>query len=138
MKKSVSFADLREAQLEYGGDLELSDSRHGSDVHDDDDGPDRRWSGGGGGGVEAAARTRDAAVNTRTGLPSRPRTASPQRPAWRYWNNDPSPSLHEPLHHGPYREGPYRDCVDSIAQILLRDANKSDYNTGRLHTIFDC
>ena len=90
----------------------------------DDD--ERRWRG------DAAAGTRDAAVDTRSSTSARlrPRTASPQRRAWRYWNNEPAPSLHEPMHVGPYREGPYRDCVNSVS-VLLRDAKKTDYNTGQ-------
>jgi len=116
LKKSVSFADLRDAELH--ADLSLSDD-------DDDD----RWRG------ETAAGTRDAAVGTRTSPPLA-RTASPQRrAAWRYWNSDPSPSLHEPLHVGQYRQGPYRDCVNSVS-VLLRDTKKTDYNTGHLLSVF--
>jgi len=112
LKKSVSFADLRDADL-----CDMSDSGHGSQLDvslsdvDDDEG--RRQTG----------------MSWRS--PRRPRTESPQRPAWRYWNNDPSPSLIEPKHHGPYREGPYRDCIGNVS-ILLRDAKKTDYNAGHL------
>ena len=120
LKKSVSFADFRDAEC-----WDLSDSGHGSQVDvslsDVDDDNRRRGE---------TARMRDAAVGTRS-TPGRPRTASPQRRAWRYWNNEPSPSLHEPMHVGPYREGPYRDCIESVS-VLLRDAKKTDYNTGHL------
>jgi len=115
LKKSVSFADLKDAEC---GDL--SDSGHGSPVDlslSDVDDDDRRQD-------EVSRRSTWRS-------PRRPRTASPQRRAWRYWNNDPSPSLVEPKHYGPYREGPYRDCIDNVS-ILLRDTKKSDYNTGKL------
>ena len=132
LKKSVSFADLSDA-----GWGNFSDSGHGSQIDlswsDADDDDDRRQG-------YTSRTTRDAAVSTRsTRTPRRPRTASPQRRAWRYWNNDPSPSLFEPKHYGRYREGPYRDCLDNVS-ILLRDAKRTDYNTGKfmfMLVIFD-
>jgi len=131
LKKSVSFADLSDA--EWGN---LSDSGHGSQVDvswSDCDDDDRRQG-------YTCRTTRDASVSTQsTRTPRRPRTASPQRRAWRYWNNDPSPSLFEPKHYGPYREGPYRDCLDNVS-ILLRDTKRNDYNSGRftfMPVIFD-
>jgi len=127
LKKSVSFADLKDAEC-FGG-CDLSDSGHGSQVElslSDVDEDGCRQSG-------AFQTTRDAAVSTRSTwrAPARQRTSSPQRRAWRYWNADPSPSLTEPKHYGPYREGPYRDCVDDLSLLHLRDANKNDYNTGK-------
>lgn len=124
LKKSVSFADLKDA------DCDLSDSGHGSQVDlslSDVEEDGRAQSEG------IQTTSRDSAVGMRTSwrTPRRPRTSSPQRRAWRYWNTDPSPSLLEPRHYGPYREGPYRDCMDSLSLLQLRDAKKNDYNTGK-------
>ena len=123
LKKSVSFADLEDAEW-----CDLSDSGHGSQVDlswsdvDDDD-----WR-----QTESVRFSRDTSAGTRSSwrTPTTRRTASPQRQRWRYWNNDPSPSVLEPKHYGPYREGSYRDCVGNVS-ILLRDADKTDYNTGK-------
>ena len=131
LKKSVSFADLKDAECGY-----LSDSGHGSQLDlslSDVDDDFRRQ----GETAELVESTRDARLGSRSSAwraPRRPRTSSPQRRTWRYWNNDPSPSLFEPKHYGPYREGPYRDCVNSVS-VLLRDAKKNDYNMGNFRCV---
>lgn len=123
LRKSVSFADLGDAECS-----DLSDSGHGSQVDlslsDVDDDCRRHM-------LDSVETTLDAEVGRRSTWrsPRRPRTSSPRRRAWRYWSNDPSPSLLEPKHYGPYREGPYRDCIDNVS-VLLRDAKRNDYNTG--------
>jgi len=117
-KKSVTF-DVEDA--ERG---EFSDSGHGSQFDvmlsdvEDDQRPD-----------DLDGDATRPGLQRRRRSPTRPRTASPQRRSWRYWNSDPAPSVLEPKHYGPYREGPYRDCLDNVS-ILLRQAKKSDYNTG--------
>lgn len=126
LKKSVSFADLKDAEW-----ADLSDSGHGSQadlsLSDVDDDVRRH----GETSESVLERSRDSAAGARSTWRSarRPRTASPRRRSWRYWNTDPSPSLLEPKHYGPYREGPYRGCGDSVS-VLLRDAKMNDYNTG--------
>lgn len=127
LRKSVSFFDLRDDSK-----LELSDARdsgHGSQADlsfsDSDLEADN---------YEDCTTTRDIAVGTDRSLSvlsfRKSRSASSQRQkAWKYWKNDPAPSLTEPMHYGPYREGPYRDCAD-FPSTLLSDASKNWTNTG--------
>jgi len=50
---------------------------------------------------------------------TRPRSTG----SWRYWKNEPSPSLKEPMHYGPYREGPFKGCMEMPS--FLREGNKN-------------
>ena len=139
LKKSVSFADLEDA-AEYGAGY-LTDSGHGSQLDlslsdfEDDDYRRRLYDEM---LQQTGTTTHDVAAVTgaRRSTRGRPRTASsPRRRSWRYWNNDPSPSVLEPKHYGSYREGRYRDCRDA-GPVLLRDTKKTgSFDTGSLSVI---
>lgn len=138
LKKSVSFVDLRDDSKPdlsdakdsgHGSQADLNLSDNDIDLLDDEDDND-----------EISRSTRDIAVGTDRSLSalslrkSRSGSAQGQR-QWKYWKNDPAPSLLDPMHHGPYRVGPYRDCAD-FPSVLLRDANKNWANNGTFQTPF--
>lgn len=129
LKKSVSFADLASKS-----DSEAKDSGHESQTElyftdDDDDhsGPSTRRDDLGF-SRSGSLTKRDAWSSTDVSLlyPRRSRrskSAGGQR-KWKYWKNDPAPSLLDPMHYGAYRVGPYKDCMEMPS--LLRDAKRHE------------
>lgn len=149
LKKSVSFADLTSSKF----DSEGKDSGHESQTElyftDDDDDHEYNGSGSltkrgdqdfhGSGSLTkrddhdfhryGSLTKRDAWSSTDLSLlyPRRSRrskSAGGQR-KWKYWRNDPAPSLMDPMHYGAYRAGPYKDCTDMPG--MLRDVKKYEY-----------
>ena len=126
LKKSVSFVDPKtDLETKLDGADDNKDSGRGSQTDlyftdDDDFDLDNK----------ELVTARDPSSDTKLFHRRRSqRSQSPSRQQWKYWKNDPAPSVMEPLHYGPYRYGAYRDCMEQPS-ILLRDAKKSSYNAG--------
>lgn len=148
LKKSVSFADLTSKS-----DSEAKDSGHESqtELYFTDDEDDHEFNRSGSltkrdddefnhsGSLtkrddqefnhSGSLTRRDAWSSTDLSLlyPRRSRrskSAGGQR-KWKYWKNDPAPSLLDPMHYGAYRVGPYKDCTEMPG--LLRDAKRHEF-----------
>ena len=76
--------------------------------------------------------TRDIGVGTASSLLERRRSRNDGlKPPWRYWKNEPAPSVMESNHFGNYRLGPHEQAMPPVP-LEAREPSLKQHNNGEL------